>query len=232
VTASRWPWIAITAGSILTGLGVVLGGRGTTVDTGTVPPVVAVPAATAGMSAAASGTAPASPAMPTGPPVRLRIPAQGLDAAVVAVGVAADGALGVPDDPEVVGWWRDGARPGEQAGSVVLDGHVDTYGGGRGALFRLAQLRPGDTVQLVLPAGTVDYTVAAVRTYNKADLPLDVFDRTGAPRLVLISCGGPFDRARRSYRDNVVVYGVPVGRRESSARQPERSDGNGEVTAR
>jgi hypothetical protein len=52
--------------------------------------------------------------------------------------------------------------------------------------------------------------VAAVRTYAKGDLPADVFDQAGAPRLVLISCGGPFDRARRSYRDNVVVYGVPA----------------------
>ena len=58
----------------------------------------------------------------------------------------------------------------------------------------------------------MDYTVAAVRAYAKADLPAEVFDRAGAPRLVLISCGGPFDRARRSYRDNIVVYGVPSGR--------------------
>ena len=62
---------------------------------------------------------------------------------------------------------------------------------------------------LVTGSRTVSYTVAAVRTYSKADLPAEVFDQAGAPRLVLISCGGPFDRVRRSYRDNVVGYGVP-----------------------
>jgi hypothetical protein len=36
-------------------------------------------------------------------------------------------------------------------------------------------------VQLVLRAGTAGYRVAAVRSYTKAALPPDVFDRT-APR--------------------------------------------------
>lgn len=29
-------------------------------------------------------------------------------------------------------------------------------------------------------------------------------------RLVLITCGGPFDRRTRHYRDNVIVYASPV----------------------
>ena len=220
MTPPRRPWVVLVVGSVLTVLGLVLAGRGGAVDAGTVPPVVPVPVTAAGVPTPASGTATSSLAVPAGPPVRLRIPVQALDAAVVGVGVSADGALGVPDDPDIVGWWRDGATPGNQVGSVVIDGHVDAYGRGRGAMFRLAQLRPGDDVQLVLPGGTVDYTVAAVRAYTKADLPPDVFDRTGAPRLVLISCGGPFDRARRSYRDNIVVYGIPVNRGERGDADP------------
>jgi sortase (surface protein transpeptidase) len=205
----------LAAGSVLIGLGVVVGTPDVAVDAGTVPSVGPVPA-----SGARASDAPIPRlAVPVGPPVRLRIPVQGLDVAVVAVDVTDDGGLGVPDDPAVVGWWRDGATPGDRAGSVVLDGHVDTYDRGPGALFRLARLSPGDAVQLVLPTATAEYRVAAVRSYTKADLPSDVFDRTGAPRLVLISCGGPFDRARRSYRDNIVVYGVPVDGRAPGAAQ-------------
>ena len=207
----RWPWLAVVVGTVLAGAGVVLDGLGAVVDVGAVPPVGPVPASALATPAAPSLQAASTPLLvPSGPPARLRIPVQGIDAPVAAVGVSADGALGVPDDPEVVGWWRDGAAPGGVAGSVVVDGHVDTYDRGPGALFRLAGLRPGDAVQLVLAGGTADYTVAAVRAYAKAELPSDVFDREGAPRLVLISCGGAFDRSRRSYRDNVVVYGVPA----------------------
>jgi len=34
---------------------------------------------------------------------------------------------------------------------------------------------------------------------------------TGPSQLVLISCGGAFDRDRRSYEDNIVVIAKPVG---------------------
>jgi sortase (surface protein transpeptidase) len=196
-------------------VGAVHGSRGADVDVGAVPPVAPLPAAAPAPAPfwmiAPSAPATAAP-VAADPPVRLRIPALRVDVPVVAVDVGTDRALGVPDDPDVVGWWRDGSAPGGPVGSVVLDGHVDTYDKGPGALFRLAALRPGDAVQLVLPDGTADYRIAAVRSYVKADLPADVFDRAGAPRLVLISCGGPFDRALRSYRDNIVVYGVPSGR--------------------
>ncbi|HEY4630433.1 MAG TPA: hypothetical protein VIG96_03950 [Blastococcus sp.] len=37
----------------------------------------------------------------------------------------------------------------------------------------------------------------------------DVVDPSGEPRLVLVSCGGPFDRTLRRYTDNVVVSAVP-----------------------
>jgi hypothetical protein len=41
---------------------------------------------------------------------------------------------------------------------------------------------------------------------QKTDIPLDrYFARDGAPRLTLITCGGPFDKATGHYRDNVVV---------------------------
>jgi hypothetical protein len=52
----------------------------------------------------------------------------------------------------------------------------------------------------------VRYTVAAREIYRKTAIPLDrYFARDGAPRLTLITCGGPFDRATGHYRDNVVI---------------------------
>ena len=38
----------------------------------------------------------------------------------------------------------------------------------------------------------------------------DLFARDGTPRLVLITCGGNFNRALDSYDDNVVVIAIPT----------------------
>ena len=38
----------------------------------------------------------------------------------------------------------------------------------------------------------------------------DFFARDGTPRLVLITCGGRFNRSLNSYDDNVVVISVPL----------------------
>jgi hypothetical protein len=49
-----------------------------------------------------------------------------------------------------------------------------------------------------------------VRSLPKAELPLaDVFSREGHERLLLITCGGDFDR-QQGYADNIVVTAVPA----------------------
>ena len=46
---------------------------------------------------------------------------------------------------------------------------------------------------------------------NKAELPVDRAVRPRRPpRLTLITCGGEFDRAAGSFRDNVVVVAEPA----------------------
>ena len=53
--------------------------------------------------------------------------------------------------------------------------------------------------------------MVARERYRKTTIPLDrYFARDGAPRLTLITCGGPFDRTTGHYRDNVVVTAVPA----------------------
>ncbi len=144
-------------------------------------------------------------------PVRLRILRLGVDARVTPVGVQPDGALDIPADPAVLGWWSGSARPGAADGSVVVDGHVDSARAGPGAFFRLRELRPGDAVEVGAGDGRVlPYVVTARRQYAKSALPAaEVFGPTPSPRLVLITCGGRFDSGRRHYADNVVVYAVP-----------------------
>jgi len=156
---------------------------------------------------------PSKPAPPAvaGPPVTLTIPSQQVRARVLPV-ADVGGVLQVPDDPAQVGWWNASAPAGSSRGSVVIDGHVDSAVSGPGALFRLDELRTGDRIVLGTKAGgTRSYAVTGRRVYRKAaGLPPELFDSAGPPRLVLISCGGPFDSAAGSYLDNIVVFAAPA----------------------
>jgi hypothetical protein len=57
--------------------------------------------------------------------------------------------------------------------------------------------------------------VDAVRTYPKSQFPSQVvYGPSAEPVLRLVTCGGVFDRNRRTYLSNVVVYASlasPVG---------------------
>jgi hypothetical protein len=143
-----------------------------------------------------------------GRPVVLDIPALGVRAPVDPVD-APDGDLQVPDDPDRVGWWREGAVPGADTGTALIAGHVDSATSGEGALFWLDRLRPGDPVTVTTTSGEADYVVVSVRRYPKADLPGSVAAPAGPPGLTIVTCGGPFDRLARSYVDNVLVDAVP-----------------------
>jgi LPXTG-site transpeptidase (sortase) family protein len=145
-------------------------------------------------------------------PVRVRSAPVGIDAAVTSVGVDGRGEMEVPQDVRTVGWYRFGPGPGAAAGSAVLAGHVDDRVQGRGAFFDLTGLGVGDPVQVDLADGRVlGYRVTQVERIDKASLPVDrLFARDGAPHLTLVTCGGEFDRAARSYRDNVVVTAEPM----------------------
>lgn len=193
-------------------------------DTGSVPATApvrpATPSPTAALSAsaapvrsnAASATTSATSVTSSvgSPVIRLRLPG-GRSAPVVPVTVEV-GALAVPADPSVLGWWATGARPGSGVGSVVVDGHVDSARTGLGVFARLRTLDVGQQVALTDSTGRVfTYRITGRRSYPKATLAdADVVDQTVPERLVMVTCGGAFDRSTRHYADNVVVYAVPI----------------------
>jgi sortase (surface protein transpeptidase) len=142
----------------------------------------------------------------------LALPSIDVTAYVVPVGVS-QRELQVPNNPTQVGWWVASAEAGASTGSVIIDGHVDTSHDGLGALYRvgIGDLRIGDRITVTTMFGRqVNYRIYAQSVYAKtAQLPAEVLASTREPRLVLITCGGPFDTDDRSYEDNVVVYARP-----------------------
>ena len=177
-----------------------------------VPPDFGVPSVPNGRTLSSASSRPdVGPPVVLEPPTALAIPALRVQATVVPVDSASE-ILGVPADPAQVGWWTGSALPGATSGSVVIDGHIDSAATGPGAFFQLADLHIDDL--LIVTTATGDrrnYAVTGGRTYLKTDgLPPDLFATTGPPRLVLITCGGSFDRSTGSYSDNIVVFATPT----------------------
>ncbi len=198
------PWAAASCTAALGVVGVVL------LLMGLRPPEVAASSAPASAVPIPTRTGPTSPAArPVEPaPVRLEIPRIGVDTAVVPVGLNPDGTVLVPPaEPSApAGWYRFGVAPGEP-GPAVLLGHVDSYQGP--AVFsRLSTLERGDDITVRRDDGmTAAFTVESVRTHLKREFPTEVvYGPSVEPVLRLVTCGGTFDRDRRTYLSNVVVY--------------------------
>ncbi|MFI1564545.1 class F sortase [Streptomyces sp. NPDC020490] len=158
-----------------------------------------------------TGSAAAGHASAGSAPVRLRIPAIGVDTPVLRLGLAADGTVQVPPITahDRAGWYRHSPAPGQTGPSVIL-GHVTVGAYGDGVFRHLAELRRGDRIAVRLAdGGTVRFAVTAVRTVAKADFPTDdVYGNVDRPELRLVTCGGP--RSGDGYRDNVIVFAAPA----------------------
>jgi LPXTG-site transpeptidase (sortase) family protein len=113
-----------------------------------------------------------------------------------------------PGDPTELGWWADGARPGDPRGSVLITGHTVHTGGG--ALDQLEELEPGDSMTVRTRHDTVRYSVRRVVIPDKGVVARQaerLFSQEVPGRLVLITCE---DWDGTAYRSNVVVTAQPV----------------------
>ncbi|MER7894674.1 class F sortase [Streptomyces sp. NPDC096046] len=145
-------------------------------------------------------------------PVRLLIPAIGVDTPVIRLGLAADGTVRVPPVTahDRAGWYRHSPTPGRTGPSVLL-GHVTVGPYGDGVFRHLARLHRGDRIVARLENGTAaEFAVTAVRTIPKTDFPADdVYGNVNRPELRLITCGGA--RTGDGYADNVIVFAALSG---------------------
>ena len=142
--------------------------------------------------------------------MRLVIPAIGVATPLVRLGLEPDGGMAVPGDFGRAGWFAEGPAPG-QVGPAVIAGHVDSRTG-PAVFYRLRDLRPGDQIRVVrADRRVVRFWIDSLASYPKQSLPgEEVYGATTAPVLRLITCAGTFDRAQRSYRENLVVSAIGV----------------------
>ncbi|MGW6687661.1 class F sortase [Streptomyces sp. NPDC054961] len=191
-------------------LAVLLTGCGaSTPTTGTPPAAPAPPAVTP--TAAPAAPAAATP-LPASAPVRVRIPAAGVDTSpVLELGLAADGTVEVPSVPEAdkIGWYTKGVTPGE-TGPAVLIGHFDTARG-PAVLKDVSRVRTGDEISVSRADGsTAVFRVRELEQVDKKSFPTaKVYGDTPRPELRVITCGGEITAGHRP--DNIILYADLVG---------------------
>jgi LPXTG-site transpeptidase (sortase) family protein len=205
LTMSRWPAVPLAAVALA---GLLVSGCGA--------PVLSAAAARSPRAGPATATAHEPPGVAgfhsvrtydqPALPVRLQIPAIDVSTPLVKLGRLPDGSLQVPKHWDTAGWYDKGPRPGQPGPAVIL-GHVDSTRG-PAVFYQLRALRPGDTVRVGLADGRVlVFRVQRIQRYPKDEFPTEaVYFPTLNRELRLITCGGEFDYAARSYLDNVVVY--------------------------
>ncbi|MCU1619728.1 MAG: putative sortase-like protein [Modestobacter sp.] len=179
------------------------GCAGTSVAT-PAPSSASASATTAAPSAQAQ--AQASMVMTESRPVRVQIPAIGVDSELMDLGLQDDGTLEVPPEGFPAGWFTGAPTPGER-GPAVIAGHVD-WGGAPGVFAELRDVVAGDEIDVIREDGsTAVFRVREVGQYAKDAFPTAaVYGDLDHAGLRVITCGGDFDHAAQSYVDNTVVF--------------------------
>jgi Sortase domain len=201
---------------VLAVLGAVLLGVGLSSQQHAPQPSAAAASPAAAPSTATAPTGAAQPQMPQmglvlprSLPLALALPSIGVRSDLLALGLNPDHTVQVPPLGPVsqAGWYQQSPTPG-QVGPAILLGHIDSARYGPGVFFKLGALKPGDPVEVT----RTDHTVAVFRvdrvvSYPKASFPsLEVYGNTPDAQLRLITCGGVFDPAARSYESNIVAF--------------------------
>lgn len=154
-------------------------------------------------------------APPTAEPVTLTIERLGiLNHPLHPVGLDPDGTIEEPPvtAPDQTGWYSLGVKPGDP-GPAVIVGHVSGRPPGSpravpGIFAKLDQLATGDEITIDRETGPPARFVVYDRTTAPKDrFPTDtVYGDTPGPELRLITCGGEFRPAVRSYASNIIVW--------------------------
>jgi sortase (surface protein transpeptidase) len=139
-------------------------------------------------------------------PVRISIPAIGVNARVIPLGLNRDRTIQVPRNFGDTGWFRPGPEPGEQ-GAAVIVGHLASRSG-PGVFYRLRHLPVGGVIRVHLKGGgTVRFMARSMVRVPKNRFPTKrVYAHTKMPTLRLVTCAGRLNPSTGHHDDNYIVF--------------------------
>ena len=149
--------------------------------------------------------------MPHSPPDRIRIPAIGVDAPLIGLGLTPQGSLDVPpaQKKNLAGWYEAGTSPGER-GTAIVAGHVDNAEG-PAVFYDLGSLRRAAGRGGPARRQNGRFHRRRRRGVRLPFLPRrEGVRRRGRPELRVITCGGGYSPTT-GYQGNVVVFAHLTG---------------------
>ena len=144
--------------------------------------------------------------VPADMPRKIEISAISLEGMIQQVGVDREGAVGVPSNVNLAGWYTNSVKPGEK-GVSLIDGHVS----GRysdGIFKNIHKLAENDEIKMEYGDGSRrSFIVVDVRSYSPQEAASQQYEQHPniEKQLTLITCGGAFDNASDSYSQRVIV---------------------------
>lgn len=134
------------------------------------------------------------------------------DVAMVNVGVEPDGRLEVPKSFDEAGWYKDGAKPGEN-GNAIIAGHYDRVGGSPAVFYNLVKLAASDLIE-VKDATDKKYTyrIKTVEYVNVNDPEAinRAYEHSNDPIMTVITCGGVWNIQTHDYSKRLLIKATKV----------------------
>ena len=140
-------------------------------------------------------------------PLQISIPSINVDTAIESVGLTPDGAVDIPKNPINAAWYDVSPLPGD-IGNSIIDGHYGWKNNMPAAFDHLKSLKKGDKIYVKNSLGsTTIFVVTKVAVYDENNNDPAVFISTdGKAHLNLITCGGVWNKIKKSYSDRLVVF--------------------------
>lgn len=165
--------------------------------------------------AAAEGCSTSYTALST--PTRFQIPARGVDAPMMSLGLDSTGAPATPpkDQPNTVAWYDEGPKVSADKGKAVLTAHTYRNGGALGNLLYEPKtgLKPGDIIKISDATGNVqcfEYKNSIKVWVDDYDPNSDIlYDWVGKPEVAIVVCWD-FDAATEDWGSRIIFYADPL----------------------
>lgn len=179
-----------------------------------IPPATSANPSTTNEGPAAATTGSPTPAtrgevLPRSAPTHITVPAIGVSSDLPQIGLAPNKEIQTPPFArDSKAYWLDVSPTPGQLGPSTIIGHVDSAKYGPEVFFKLGALKQRDTISVTRADGIVaEFQVEKTVEYPKAQFPTQaVYGNLDHAGLRLITCGGIFDPALRSYESNIVVF--------------------------
>lgn len=144
--------------------------------------------------------------VPADLPKRIIIPQLSVKGLIQLVGIDQYERIAVPSNIYIAGWYINSVRPGEK-GLSIISGHRNGKAN-PGIFYNLEKLQKGDNIKVEFGDGSLReflvIDVIQIETEQAQDIMYERLEGVDN-QLVLVTCGGEYDKELKTYIERVIV---------------------------